>query len=159
MATTRLMPTTEKEVGTMFTDLEEDFKFHNHIDTISAIAEKRGISKVTRDVRSHTGGSSSPAKIYDQESNTIFTNESTSVKSFFNLPPAFPGLTFSFAVVDTDGLRIVANGTNVIRVATLVTGAGGYAENSTLGHTMTLTAISNSTWFATGGIGTWTLSL
>jgi hypothetical protein len=159
MATLRTNTNIIQQVGSDIQRLREDFDFHNHVDSASQAVQKKGVSRVTRIIESHTGGVSSPKRIYDQESNNLFINEGAAAEVYFNLPPAFPGLTYTFAIVDSDGLRIVANGTNRFIVFSTTGAQGGYVRATAIGNTITITAINNTTWFATAGVGTWIVSI
>lgn len=107
-------------------------------------------------VEANTSTSGSPNIITSAETRTIFTNEGSSAKNYHTLPTAVAGLSFTFIVQDVDGIRVVANAGDTIRLAGTVSGAAGYTESTTIGDVVTLVAINATEWFAINIIGTWT---
>lgn len=106
------------------------------------------------DVSVSPGGSSPSAA----SSGRLFTNEGASALSTFNLPAAAVGLFFGFAVLDTDAIRVVANGSNIIHVANSASAAGGRIDNAVIGSMIWLVAVNSVDWVAYGAIGTWTVT-
>jgi hypothetical protein len=86
---------------------------------------------------------------------SAFTNEGASAQIVFNLPAAAAGLTYTFIVQDVDGIQVVGNGTNTIRLSSAVSSAGGTATSIAIGSVLTLVAINASEWVATSITGTW----
>jgi hypothetical protein len=109
-------------------------------------------------VEANTAGSGSPNTITAAESRSVFTNEGATALNYHTLPTAAAGLVFTFYVQDTDGIRVVANTGDTIRIDTAVSAAAGYAESTTVGSSVTLTAINATEWVATSVIGTWALT-
>jgi len=109
-------------------------------------------------VEANTAGSGSPNTITAAESRSVFTNEGATALNYHTLPTAAAGLVYTFYVQDTDGIRVVANTGDTIRIDTVVSAAAGYAESTTVGSSVTLTAINATEWVATSVIGTWTLT-
>jgi hypothetical protein len=109
-------------------------------------------------VEANTAGSGSPNIITATESRSVFTNEGATALNYHTLPTAAVGLVYTFYVQDTDGIRVVANTGDTIRIDTVVSAAAGYAESTTVGSSVTLTAINATEWVATSVIGTWTLT-
>jgi len=109
-------------------------------------------------VEANTAGSGSPNIITAAESRSVFTNEGATALNYHTLPTAAAGLVYTFYVQDTDGIRVVANTGDTIRIDTAVSAAAGYAESTTVGSSVTLTAINATEWVATSVIGTWALT-
>lgn len=107
-------------------------------------------------VEANTAGSGTPNAIAATESGTVFTNEGVTAKNYHTLPSAVAGYKFTFIVQDADGMRIVANTDDTIRVIDKVTAAAGYIESTTIGSVVTLIAINATEWIATSIHGTWT---
>lgn len=107
-------------------------------------------------VEANTAGSGTPNAIAATESGTVFTNEGVTAKNFHTLPSAVAGHQFTFIVQDADGMRVVANTDDAIRVIDKVTAAAGYIESTTIGSTVTLVSINAVEWYATSIKGTWT---
>lgn len=108
-------------------------------------------------VEANTAVLASPNAIGFDESQTLFTNEGATALNYHTLPTAVAGLTYTFYVADSDGIRIVANTGDNISVAGTTSTSGGYAESTTIGNSVTLTAINATTWAATSVIGSWTI--
>jgi uncharacterized Zn-binding protein involved in type VI secretion len=87
---------------------------------------------------------------------TLITNEGATALVTHTLPAAALGLEFSFCVQDTDGIRVVAAGSNTIRVAGSVSAAGGRIDSTTVGSAVTIKAINATEWVAVEVVGTWT---
>jgi hypothetical protein len=88
----------------------------------------------------------------------MFDNEGTTVKVIVTLPAASSGRSYRFYCQDADGIRVVPNatpGTDTIRVATVVSKAGGYIESVTIGSYIELEAVNSSEWIATVMTGLW----
>jgi len=109
-------------------------------------------------VEANTAGSGSPNTITSSESGSVFTNEGATALNYHTLPTAVSGLTYTFYVQDADGIRVTANTGDTIRIDTSVSASAGYAESTTVGSSVTLTAINATEWVATSVIGTWTLT-
>ncbi len=105
-----------------------------------------------------TGGSGSPYSITTDDSGTVFTNEGATGEAYLNLPSAAAGLTYTFCVQDADGLRIVADTGDTIRLSSTVSASAGYAESTTIGSTVTLTAINSTEWIGMSINGTWSVT-
>jgi hypothetical protein len=109
-------------------------------------------------VEANTAVSGSPNIITSSESGSVFTNEGATALNYHTLPTAASGLTYTFYVQDADGIRVTANTGDTIRIDTSVSASAGYAESTTVGSSVTLTAINATEWVATSVIGTWTLT-
>lgn len=72
------------------------------------------------------------------------------------LPSAAAGYWFEFAVLDADGLKIVANTGDDIRVIDKITATAGYISSTTIGSVVRLVAMDATTWVATYIHGVWT---
>lgn len=92
---------------------------------------------------------------YAKDSGAFTTNEGAGSKAFYTLPAAIQGLTFSFYVQDSDGLRITANSGDTIRIYNVVSATGGYADSTTVGSVVTLVAVNATEWVAQYALGTW----
>lgn len=79
----------------------------------------------------------------------------------FDLPiAAQSGGPYTFLVESGSGIRVYAAAGDMIQVGNLMTTAtgGDSIESSTVGDVITIRAINSSTWFATSGIGSWTVN-
>lgn len=144
--------------GSIFTDFQTDSSGYALIDPTGARLRVDGALLSLVLVEANTAGVGSPNAITAAESNTVFTNEGASALNYHTLPTAVAGLVYTFYVQDTDGIRVVANTGDTIRINTSVSASAGYAESTTVGSSVTLTAINATEWVATSVIGTWTLT-
>ncbi len=110
---------------------------------------------VTTIVEANTAGSGAPNIITASESHSTFTNEGASALNYHTLPTAVAGLSYTFYVQDADGIRVVANTGDTIRVAGVVSGTAGYTESTNIGDSITLTSINATEWVAVSSIGSW----
>lgn len=106
-------------------------------------------------VEANTAGSGTPNALNDLESNKLLTNEGATAANYHTLPTAVAGLTYTFVVQDADGMRIVANTGDTIRLGSKVTATAGYIQSTTIGDYVTLTAINATEWLGLA-YGTWT---
>lgn len=120
----------------------------------SGIARFEGGLLSRRFVTPSVVGSGSPLVLAANDSATVFTNTGTSAKSYFTLPAAVLGYTYTFVTTDADGIRVVCNGTDTVRLAGAVSGAGGYYESTTIGDSITLTCVAAGSWYAVNHVGT-----
>lgn len=103
-----------------------------------------------------TAGTGSPRALLTTESGSFVDNSGASAKAAVTLPSAAAGLRYVFRVTDTDGLRIVANTGDDIRIGELTSATAGYFESVRIGSAVELVAIDATTWQAIDGvIGTW----
>lgn len=108
-------------------------------------------------VEANTAGSGTPNAIAAGESGTVFTNEGATAKNYEALPSAVAGYQFTFIVQDTDGMRVVANTGDDIRIGATTSTTAGYCESTTVGDSVTLIAINATTWAAVALVGSgWT---
>ena len=111
-------------------------------------------------VEANTAGSGAPNVIAANESGTVFTNEGVTAKNYHTPVTAAAGYQFTFIVQDADGLRVVANTSDTIRIGATVSSAAGYCESTTIGDSVTIVAINAVEWVATSLIGSgWTCAL
>lgn len=87
-----------------------------------------------------------------------YTNTSATALVVASLPAATTERRYSFLVTDTDGIKILANGSDTIRLGGTVSAGGGYAQSTTIGDTVELLAIATGVWVATTYNGTWTVT-
>jgi hypothetical protein len=104
-----------------------------------------------------TGGSAAPYAISADKSGVTFTNEGATEQAYFTLPTAVAGATAKFIVQDADGIRVTAAAGDTIRLAGNVSAAAGYIASTTIGSTVTLTAINATEWVADSLVGTWSI--
>ena len=109
-------------------------------------------------VEDNTDGVGSPNILTSGETGKYLTNTGSSAKNYHTLPTAAAGLIFTFLCLDSDGIRIVANSGDTIRLDLGVTSAAGYVESTSLGSTITLLAADATQWVAVQYIGDWTVS-
>jgi hypothetical protein len=93
------------------------------------------------------------------ESNFMVTNEGATARVDYTLPTAAAGITYTFYVQDTDGVRVIANTGDTIRIAGTVSASAGRIDSTTVGDCVTLVAINATEWVATALIGAgWTVT-
>jgi hypothetical protein len=92
------------------------------------------------------------------DGNKLYTNEGTTARVDFNLPTAVAGLTFTFYCADTDGIRVIANTGDDIRIAGSVSATAGRIDSTVIGSCVKLTAINATNWIAEYSTGTWTVT-
>lgn len=92
------------------------------------------------------------------ESGKLFTNTGATARQDFNLPAAVVGLRYRFYVADTDGVRVVANGADTIRLAGSVSAGGGRIDSANIGDYVVLVVSTSGTWVAETIVGTWTVT-
>jgi len=102
--------------------------------------------------------SGAPNVLTADESGKVFSNEGSAAKNYHTLPTARAGLTFTFIVQDVDGVRVVADSGDTIRIAASESAAAGYIECATIGNAVTLVAVNATEWIATSYVGTWTVA-
>ena len=91
-------------------------------------------------------------------SNVIFTNLGVSITVTLPLITSLTnGLIYSFYIEDSGTFKIVAQGTNKIRVGPVDSSAGGFVIGVASGSIITLVSI-NSKWVAMSIVGSWTES-
>ncbi|HMJ83686.1 MAG TPA: hypothetical protein VK504_10990, partial [Vicinamibacterales bacterium] len=71
------------------------------------------------------------------------------------LPAAGNGKSYTYYVLDADGIKIQAGAGDTIRVITKVTASAGFVQSTTIGSTITLVAVG-SVWAAISVHGNWT---
>lgn len=84
----------------------------------------------------------------------VFTNQGAAALVTFNLPAAVVGLRFTFYNQNANNISIDAAAGDTIRIAGLVTGAGGAVTSTAIGDTVTLQAINSTEWVAIASLGT-----
>jgi hypothetical protein len=109
-----------------------------------------------RSIEASTAGTGAPNVLTTAESYKVLTNQGIAEKNFHTLPTAAAGLSYTFVVQDTDGIRVTASTGDTIRLGNKVTATAGYVESTTIGDTITLVAINVDEWIAVSAIGTWT---
>jgi hypothetical protein len=92
------------------------------------------------------------------ETGAVYTNSGAAGQVIFTLPTWAAGLFYMFDVETAQNLRVVASGTDTIRIAGSVSAAGGRIDNATVGGVVTLVATLSGKWVATSQEGTWTVT-
>lgn len=95
-----------------------------------------------------------------------FTNTGATARVDFTLPTATANsslnrnciLEYTFVCNDTDGLRVIASGTDTINVAGTISAAGGRIDSTQIGATVKLVCNETGKWVATQALGTWTVT-
>jgi hypothetical protein len=100
----------------------------------------------------------SPYSVTAAESGRLFTNEGATASVTFSLPTAVAGLTYTFVVQDADGIIVDAATGDTIQVAASVSATSGNATSTTIGSSLTLTAINATEWVATSMLGSWVVT-
>jgi hypothetical protein len=65
------------------------------------------------------------------------------------------GNWYEFAVVDSDGIRVRASGSNFIRFGNNTSITGGYVQSFIAGSTLKLVGIDSNMWMVYSSLGTW----
>lgn len=107
-------------------------------------------------VEASTAGSGAPNVLAANESGKLLTNEGSTAANYHTLVSAVAGYKYEFFVQDADGMRIVANTGDTIRVIDKVTASAGYIESTTIGSCVVLKAINATEWVAMSVHGVWT---
>ncbi len=107
-----------------------------------------------RSVEANTAGSGAPNVIVENETRRLFTNEGTTAENYHTLPTAVAGLEFVFYCQDTDGIRIVANTADTIRIGASASATAGFVRSVTVGSVLHLFAINDVEWVGLA-TGTW----
>lgn len=97
----------------------------------------------------------SPYTVTNGDSGKVFTNEGASAGVTFNLPTAIAGLEYTFVVQDADGLTVVANAGDTVRIAGAVSATAGNSASTTIGSTVRFVAINVTEWISVATNGTW----
>lgn len=95
------------------------------------------------------------------ESGRLYTTIGAAGPVVLTLPPATPGLAFSFRVGAAQDLRVLPAGVETIAdPATGVQGgAGKYLAANADGETLAIASTKAGEWSAIGAVGTWTLEV
>lgn len=89
---------------------------------------------------------------------TLFTNTGASGAINFSLPAAVVGNTYTFSVEAAQTLTCTANGTDTIRLAATVSGAGGTIAGATIGTVWTIVCTQTGKWVVISHEGTPTVT-
>lgn len=101
---------------------------------------------------------SSPVTVNSSDSGKVYTNEGATGEIVFNLPTAAANLFYTFVVQDSDGVEVVANTGDTIRLAGSVSASAGKIESATIGSSVTIIAINATEWVAMALMGSWTVT-
>lgn len=114
-----------------------------------------------RVVEASTAGSGAPNLLTATESRTLFTNEGASAEAYNTLPVAAAGVgPFGFYCQNTNGIRVVANTGDTIRIEDAVSATAGFARSVTVGSLLWLECINAAEWVAScKPAGVWTIDL
>jgi hypothetical protein len=102
-----------------------------------------------------TAAQTSNYTILFTDQNTTFTNTGASGEVDFTLPPATVNLNYEFSVEVEFLMKIIAAGTDVIRLGVDVSTAGGNLSSTTVGSTVRLRCTKTGVWSAFGPAGNW----
>lgn len=98
-----------------------------------------------------------PHTVTSSEPRRVFTNEGATAQIVHTLPTATAGLTYTYIVQDTDGIRVDAATGDTLRIGGTVSATAGRIEAATIGDVVTLVAINATEWIGFGREGTWTV--
>jgi hypothetical protein len=131
------------------------------IISIDGSTRNDGLGKLhaCRLVEANTAGSGAPNVLAANETRTLLTNEGATAENYHTLPSAVAGLEFVFYVQDADGMRVVANTGDTIRIGASVSATAGFVRNATIGSFLRLVAINATEWVPIGSAGTWTVDV
>ncbi len=96
--------------------------------------------------------------VTNPDSGKLFTNAGASGEVDFTLPTWASGLFYIFDVEAAQTLKVIAAGTDTIRIAGSVSVGGGNITNATIGGMVTIAATASGKWVATSHEGTWTVN-
>lgn len=97
-------------------------------------------------------------ELTNEESGHHVTNEGAAGPVIFNLPPVQKDIEFIGIVCNANGFRFQADGTNTIRLETLVSLAGGRIDSVTNGSVISLRGKNSTEWVAKFITGTWVVT-
>lgn len=120
-----------------------------------------GISNLLagRTVEANTAGSGSPNILAVNESRKLLTNEGAGAENYHKLPSAAAGLEQWFYCQSANGIRVVANAGDTIRLGSSVSAAAGFVRSTVVGSSLILVAINATEWVALSLVGTWTVDV
>jgi len=121
--------------------------------TVTGNSATTSLSGFKRKTNTIAGGTASVTGV---NSMALHSNSSATSLAIQNLPAASAGLEFEYYVLDADGIKLVALAGDDIRVIDKVTATGGYIQSTTIGSSVRLVAVDNTTWFALPIQGVWT---
>jgi hypothetical protein len=127
---------------------------NNGSDAINEFPVVTGAWLFSTDIEPNVGNKTLPA----QESGSSYSNAGATFAITFTLPPALPGLTYSFYVMDTDGVRVDPSSTETTNktIGGSQEAAGKYITSSTVGDYIRLRCTKAGEWQALEVVGTWT---
>lgn len=97
--------------------------------------------------------------VQPSDSSFVFTNTGASSMVAFQLPPWQLGLFYSFINDSVNGIKVLASGTDVVRVGGQVSVGGGNAQNTDKGSAIAFAALSTGEWVAQfGHSGGWNVT-
>lgn len=113
-----------------------------------------------RVVEASTAGSGAPNVLLATESRKLLTNEGATAEAYNSLPASAPvGTEFVMCCVDTDGIRLVAQSGETIRIDATVSASGGFVRSVAIGSVLVVVKINGTQWLATSKLGTWTIDV
>ena len=151
-----LVSATDTETNYIAAKLTADYNITITKEVNSGVETLKFKHNEVKSVEHNTAGVGSPNIIAASENGKIFTNKGTTVQNYHTLPAASPGLTFEYAVVDTDGITITANTDDVIVHGATTSTPAGTISSTTVGSTLRLVAIDTISWYVMSFTGTWT---
>jgi len=127
------------------------------LDILMCSIGPRGEITGKKTISTPTSSAASPYALTENDSLGIFTNIGASEEAAYQLPAPVLGMTFYFNVDSTFGLKVIANGSDTIRIAGAQSSAGGYVESLTQGSYLGI-VYNGLEWVAINNLGTWTLN-
>ena len=112
-------------------------------------------------VEQNTDVAATPKAIAAVDSGKTFHNTTAAALNCYTLPSGsgFIGHVQRFIVMDADGIKVSASGTETITIDSTTGAVDGYATSTTIGNVLELTKVTATQWVATTAIGTWQLSV
>lgn len=110
-----------------------------------------------RELEDVTAGVGAPNVLTLSESGNVLLVSSNATAEVYNTLPDAPtvGTHYTLVVMDADGGRLTANTGDTIRLSTAVSASAGNVRSTTIGSTLTVVAVSATSWVATSITGTW----
>lgn len=118
------------------------------------------VTGALRELEDVTAGSGAPNVLTLAESGKVLLVSSNASAEVYNTLPDAPtvGTTYTLVVMDADGGRFTANSGDTIRLSTAVSASAGNVSSTTIGSTVTLVAVSATSWVAVAISGTWVVT-
>jgi hypothetical protein len=107
-----------------------------------------------------TVNQASSLSVTSSNSGAVYNNSGATAQVVFTLPTATQAnTTYTFCVVDADGIAVRTNNTtNIVSAGAITTDTTGTISSAAVGNCLTVvyTGVANAEWVTTSVVGTWT---